>query len=581
MSSVRPPVRPTVGPGSHVEQIVPRTLLEELHALDGKFKAREAELQREAELLERERQRFEHTLAAREWALQKEQHTIDVAQENLHASRNEAGNISAYQGSTITIVASGGEITTALETLVKREPESGLAAAARAAFSASSADPANGAGPSSGRRLYIDREAAVTHHVIEWLRNGPRALATMPSGALRQVEAEATHWRMPTLAAHVAERLGKQDAAADGADELEWIVGQLHTHVRTPALARAAAESLRKWLAVSSARRRVAIRMGAPLVQALVHTIDVGIEQDRASQRDANLPLLAAALSCCVLLGAEADGRSLLGGLAQRLERAAAAAADLARWSLAQVSGAAADAQAEEERKAEEAEMAAIAALAAAEETEEAKEAKKEAFKEARRAKAKAIRERLAERRKAISDPAGAPAAEGEEPIEAAPPASEPEAAPSAPQGDAPAAAEEAAAPAVEEVAAPAAEEAAAPQGAPALSAEAETAMANVEANGPEADAGAFTPHDPQDGGGTESQSAPEAERPGVAAGDGPSSAQVPPARRLGKTSAEEPTVHQRRTLASAALGVRERRAVVGRLEREIEKLARVLKLCS
>ena len=91
------PPRPTAGPAILANALVPTSLLEELGALEGKFKQRELELASQREQLERERERFQRAVAAREWELQKEQHSLDVQKENWAASSAEAETLTQWQ----------------------------------------------------------------------------------------------------------------------------------------------------------------------------------------------------------------------------------------------------------------------------------------------------------------------------------------------------------------------------------------------------------------------------------------------------------------------------------------------------
>ena len=52
-------------------------------------------------------------------------------------------------------------------------------------------------------RLFVDREAAATHWVVESLRDGPSSLEAMPTPFLGTLGTEARHWHMPGLAAAV------------------------------------------------------------------------------------------------------------------------------------------------------------------------------------------------------------------------------------------------------------------------------------------------------------------------------------------------------------------------------------------
>ena len=114
---------------------------------------------------------------------------------------------------------------------------SGLAVAARALISSRGGDGAAAgaatitlidASASGGEAtLYVDREPAVTHLVVEWLRDGPSALERVPNPVLEQLSAEAAHWKMTSLTAQLTERLGKPDAATEGMTDLEWTIGQL------------------------------------------------------------------------------------------------------------------------------------------------------------------------------------------------------------------------------------------------------------------------------------------------------------------------------------------------------------------
>jgi hypothetical protein len=168
------------------------------------------------------------------------------------------------------VIADGGEVATTLATLCGREPASGLAEAGRAAcrrakasaedeaaaMAAAAALPAaitaklTAAGfvpaalTSQSYKLYVDREAAATHRVIDWLRDGPSVLEGLPRPILQQLVLEADHWQMPLLIAQLNERLGQPDAAGEGLSSLEWTLSELHKHPKRTALCRAALEEL-------------------------------------------------------------------------------------------------------------------------------------------------------------------------------------------------------------------------------------------------------------------------------------------------------------------------------------------------
>ena len=196
-----PPARPTLGPPQR-SVVVPPTLLDELHALDAKIQRREAELEDERRRLDRDRERFERAVAAQEWTLQREQHELHAAQQTWEASQATSGAVASNQQARLTIVASGGEVTTTLATLTRREPASGLATAARKALAA---DADAGVGTGAEAQVVIDREAALTHRVVEWLRDGAKSLDGLPPPVLQRMQAEAAHWQMPSLGAELAE----------------------------------------------------------------------------------------------------------------------------------------------------------------------------------------------------------------------------------------------------------------------------------------------------------------------------------------------------------------------------------------
>jgi hypothetical protein len=268
--------------------VVPQSLIDQLHTLDARFEAREAMLRAERELLEEERERFQLAVAAKEWELQQQEHGLSLAQATWQASLSEATNIDAYQDERLLVIADGGEVATTLATLCGREPASGLAEAGRAAcrrakasaedeaaaMAAAAALPAaitaklTAAGfvpaalTSQSYKLYVDREAAATHRVIDWLRDGPSVLEGLPRPILQQLVLEADHWQMPLLIAQLNERLGQPDAAGEGLSSLEWTLSELHKHPKRTALCRAALEELRSWLSASRERRRLALRRG-------------------------------------------------------------------------------------------------------------------------------------------------------------------------------------------------------------------------------------------------------------------------------------------------------------------------------
>ena len=121
--------------------------------------------------LEKERAAWDGAVAAKEWALQVEQHTLTVHQEEWARSRAEAAAVRDYQDRQLVVVADGGEIRTTLHTLC-REEASGLAALARGLLAADGAAE----GAPQPLRLFVDREAAATHLVLDYLREGTAAL---------------------------------------------------------------------------------------------------------------------------------------------------------------------------------------------------------------------------------------------------------------------------------------------------------------------------------------------------------------------------------------------------------------------
>ena len=554
-----PPVRPTAGPPQRTD-VVSLTLLDELHALDGKFRTREKELAEQQLKLDEERDRFEKAVMAKEWVLQRERHELHAEKETFNHVTSSADAVASYQGAKISVVASGGEpLHTTIETLTKREPTSGLAAAARALISAPTPDGSALAAPT----LYVDREPAVTHIVVEWLRDGPGSLARLPRAVLQQLAVEAAHWRMRTLAAQIAERLGKADASSEGLDELEWTIGQLQLHTASrPALCRAAADQLRRWLAKSRERRRLAARQGRQTCLAVL---------DAMEAHASDLPLLTAGLGCAVLLGAEPEGRPAIRTVMTRLEELASVAEGLAARTAAEVSGPEADNMAAAEdaaeaverlQRAEAAEAAAAVSVRVKGESEAAKliEAATEAATEVAVAST-TIDDEAATQAAPAADaaaqatedvPAAVDVPADDAPATDAPAADAPTAVPTELAPDAPVAAEVETAPA------------AAPPATQAMAAEEEAA---VGAEAPAEVTGGV-------GGGTEASA-----NVASAVVLTPKSTSVPaPGPAVGEDAGL--AVHQSRTVASAAISVRERRELARRCEREVGKVRRVLVLC-
>ena len=288
-----------IGPtGAASSKVVPDGLLDALHALDARFDQRENALALEQERLMRDRALFEEQAAAREWEIQQQQHRLSVSQESFAASQSEAGHVSSYQQGTLVIVADGGQFSTTMATLCAHEPTSGLATAARNVFTAATAHD----GAVTAVRLYIDRDAAATQRIVDWLRRGASSLTDLPRPVLKQLGVEAEYWKLTSLSAQVLECLGKHDAASEGASELEWMIGELHRGRNIPAVCRAALEHLQQWLAAGRARRQLALRRGENEVLSSI--------LDTMEAHAADPPLIAAGLGSCVLLGAEAGGRT-------------------------------------------------------------------------------------------------------------------------------------------------------------------------------------------------------------------------------------------------------------------------------
>ena len=193
-STHSPAPRVTLGPAER--RVVPEALLEELHALDAKFEAREQLLLRGARL-DRERCRFQAALGQREWGSYTRRRWRRGGAE-WRASRTEACPFN-IQGRRVVVAAIGGEVVSTVAMLCGREPTSALAIAARAvcrggeecesAVAATAADDdidAASIEPARAQpepRLEIDRDAAVTQRVVDWLRDGPARLFTAAAGA--------------------------------------------------------------------------------------------------------------------------------------------------------------------------------------------------------------------------------------------------------------------------------------------------------------------------------------------------------------------------------------------------------------
>ena len=594
------PRRPTRGPECLSQAVVPTTLLDELSALDSKFARREADLQEQRIQLERERERFERAVAAREWAMQKDRHSLDVQMESLTVSASEAGAVAADQATQLVVVAGGEPISTTLGTLVAREPLSGLSAGARALFASHDTRSAEGA-PAKIPRLYIDREPVVTFHLIEWLRDGRIALERVPKSVLHLLQVEAAHWKMSTLELQLEELLGKQDASGEGLQDLDWILGQLELHQsKRPALCRAAADQLRRWLARSRDRRRLACRKyGLNLTHALVGAME-GNRSD--------LPLLTAGLGCCVLFGSEPEGRKLLAAARKRLTPLAADARVIASTCMMEVSGPEFEALAANEAIAEATEQA---AARDAEREAEAAVAKLEARREAHKTRATYAQQKVAPaieaEQKAVEAAMAADIAEAAEvAAEAAATADSPEAwsryAEAA--GSAEAAAEAAAA------AAAAAEGIPEPEGGteqdhatdasePEPSEPAAAIQAAIQAV--EQNDGPASAEDPAEGErkaaealalaldkaeakrtaateGLETSNTMEREMFAEPSADAETAALAAPGRST--MPEDEIAPHRARSLAASALSVRERRELATKLDRELDKLQRVLELC-
>ena len=623
------PERPTVGPRSR-SLLVPPSLLEELARLDTKFKRRETELAHQRSELEKERGRFEQAVATREWALQKEDQRLTEQKEAFRASQEQAISVSAYQDARLTIIASGGEPqSTTLETLSKREPNSGLAAAARTLLAAGVPSGGDAAEPT----LYVDRDAVPTQLVLEWLRDGNEVLVPLPRAVLQQMKLEAQHWQMESMGGQVAELLGKIGGGADGLNELEWTVGQLHLHkLGQPALCRAAADKLRRWLAHSRERRRTAARVGASVYVTVVEVIEA---------HATDLHLLISGLGCAVLLGSEPEGRVQMRKVKPRLEGIAKGAKQLAARTMAEVSGPEADARAAEEDAAEAWERSHMDRMESDATTRAAMQTTMVEEHQSMGGPAEAAAEE-----EAVGDGQAAPEAEtpqmesADEPAPAEAPAEAPAAeAPAAEEpAEAPAEAPAAEAPAEETEAEPPADPPPSPPPSPPASeepAEAEApadaeadAEAEVEADveadaEAEAEAPAEAEAEAEVEAPAEAEASAEAEAPADApspagevkgSSDGdeemlPAAAPAPAFAAARETPSPEyqrnitpapnmPNVgefgigassglgdslgiHRTRSVASAAMSVRERRELARRLDREVDKLRRVLALCA
>jgi len=529
--------------------VVPSTLLDQLHSLDARFEAREAMIQAERAQLEAERERFQLAVAAKEWEMQQEQHKLTVQQEAWEASLSEATHVGGYQDQRMVVVADGGQVSTAVATLCGREPASGLAAAARALSAKAAADSeeedAMGAmydaveGGSAPLYLYVDREAALTHRVVDWLRDGPSALDGLPVAILRPLVLEGEHWKMPSLVAQATERLGKADAASEGVANLEWTLGELQQHPQRMALCRAALEELRRWLASSRERRRVAIRRGREVPAAALLAME---------RHAADPPLMVAGLSVCVLLGAEPEGRTVARALRPRLNAVIAAGRQLAVLTREGAEAHAALAEAAEAAEVAAAESEAVARAAAEAEaaaradTDAGAEAALDAEVDAASVDAAAVEAAVeAETDTAAADGGAASSPSAGEPAE---PTAE------APSEEAREADLAAVAAAVEP------SEASAAAGQP--TAEQAEPRASAEAEAPAAEAMSET----------------EAEAPAAEA-DVPAAVAPVPA----PDAVEAPSLLQPRPLWAAASATEERQALAARLEAEAKRLERMVGL--
>ena len=576
------PVRPTIGP-RHSTQLVKPALIDELYALEKKFKQREKELDEERRELDGDRNRFEQAVAEKDWEIRRYESQFDAKRETWEQSHTQADATldPASKDERLYVQASGAEpFPTNLETLVQREPGCGLAVAARTLWESTEDERTQaimdgwGADAAAPLILYVDREPAITHLVIEWLRDGPKRLARLPRAVLEPLKDEALHWGMVSLEKQIEEALGKADATHEGIMELQFLIGELWLHKgRQPALCRAAAIQLRRFLAGGRSRRQLGVR-AVNAVEALTACMEQHVNDG---------PLLAAGLGSCVLCGSEPEGQKQLVALKTRLEAIASVASKLGKAEAKELTGPAADAKAaaEEEKEVkelEDAEQRAQSAFEKAEARAAAREANlsfvEKALSRPNSADAKVTKEDIEQDKKELAAEAAAEEAEKEAAEEAAAPASE----------EAPAAEAEAAeAPAAE---APAAELPATE--APAAEAPAEAPAAEASAPAPAAEAPA-----PAEAAAAEATEAAE-----EAAGDARNDLveetaedffgmnlpdEVKPAPKAGRPLSEKPppalSTHHPHSIAAKALSVRERRANAKRLEQEADKMRRVLYL--
>ena len=288
------------------------SLLRELADITERVKAeligRRKVLDAERASLHEEQRRHDAAMLERQWELARCEHELGVQRQAHEAGVRHAVAVADAGSAAVVLVADGTEFATTLLSLVgeaRGEATSSLALLAKRAFDERDF-------PASGPvRILIDRDAATTHHVLDWLRRGPAAVDGVPDGLLRLVQAEARHWQLDRLDAACEERLG---GVVDEALHARWLADTLIAQRDSAPICRRLGAQLWQWAASRASRRQLAITGDPSALDALIGAMGAHPSDDS---------LLRSGFGVCSAIGASGgrEAREALRGHAPLLGR--------------------------------------------------------------------------------------------------------------------------------------------------------------------------------------------------------------------------------------------------------------------
>ena len=247
-------------------------LLDELAALTERVRQemmnKQAALNKERAALKAEAERLEAIVAERRWEIAKEQHSLDMQKQTIEDTQNEAAKVASASSDPVLLEASGAEFETTVATLTTSEPGSTLAAVVQRALRSRALRAMDGGWEPSNEelRVVVDRDASITHYVVEWLRRGESALEGVPEPLLRRLQLEARHWRLAKLDEACERHCGGAEADAM---HLRWLTAQLLEHRESALVCKTVTAELWEWLVASHARRELAVTETSDAVLAL------------------------------------------------------------------------------------------------------------------------------------------------------------------------------------------------------------------------------------------------------------------------------------------------------------------------